>query len=136
MAEKVVPDTSVVPIAIPNGSHLPVIQQTIGDMQPCYPWEDNSCWLDASLQLLYIALSRNFSEFSLLVQTIQPGHPLRMLHSMFEQCLNFRPNQPNRTQILKKQQNNLRQQLIEHRQAGHPTSFEPLMVCRDALQVW
>jgi hypothetical protein len=104
--------------------------------QACYPWENNSCWLDASLQLLYVSLSRNFSEFSSLVQTIQPGHPLRTLHSMFEHRLNFRPNQlePNHTQILKRQHNNLRQQLIEHRQADHPTSFEPLMVRRNVLQ--
>jgi hypothetical protein len=82
-----------------------------------------------------VALSRNFSEFSSLVQTIQPpGHPLRMLHSMFEERLNLRPNQRNRTQILKRQRNNLRQQLIEHRQAEDPKSFEPLMVCRDALR--
>lgn len=98
------------------------------NMQPCYPWENNSCWLDASLQLLFVALSRNFSEFSSLVQTIQPGHPLRTLHSMFEQRLNLRSDDPNCTQILKMQRNDLRQQLIELRQARHPTSFEPLMV--------
>jgi hypothetical protein len=87
------------------------------------------------LQLLFVALSRNFSEFSSLVQTIQPEyHPLRTLHRMFEQRLNLRPDEPNCTQILKRQRNDLRQQLINHRQARHPTSFEPLMVCtRDAL---
>jgi hypothetical protein len=91
----------------------------------------------ASLQLLFAALSRNFSEFSSLVQTsIQPEHPLQTLHNMFEERLNLRsnPSHPDCTQILKRQRNNLRQQLIEHRQARHPTSFEPLMVrSRDAL---
>jgi hypothetical protein len=57
-----------------------------------------------------------------------------MLHDMFEERLNFTPNEPNCTQILKKQRNILRQQLIEHRQAAHQTSFEPLMVRRGALQ--
>ena len=104
--------------------------------QPCYPWENNSCWLDVSLQLLFVALSRNFSEFSSLVLTIQEGHPLRTLHSIFEQRINLKPDEPNCPDILKMQRNNLRQQLIEHRQASHPTSFEPLMVCEDALQIY
>lgn len=54
---------------------------------------------------------------------------------MFEERLNLslRPNPPDYTWILKRQRNDLRQQLIELRQAGHPTSFEPLMVCRDSL---
>lgn len=99
--------------------------------QPSYPWENNSCWLDASLQLLFVALSRNFTEFSLLAQTVQPGHPLRDLHNMFEQRLDPRPNESNSTQILKKQRNDLRQKLVEHREATHLTSFEPLMVRRD-----
>ena len=83
-----------------------------------------------------MAVSRNFAEFSLLAQTIQPGHPLRMLHDMFEQRLNLRPNEPNRTriQVLKKQRNNLRRQLIKHREAKNATSFEPLMVCNDVLR--
>lgn len=77
-----------------------------------------------------MALSRNFSEFSLLAQTINPEHPLRTLQNIFEQRLNLQPDGPDSTQILKEQRNNLRQQLIEHRQAAHQTSFEPLMVCR------
>ena len=121
--QKVLPDTSlVVPTKVPDPPG-----------QPCYPWENNFCWLNASLQLLYMALGRNLSEFLSLVYTIEPGHPLQTLHSMFEQRLNFKPNQPNHTQILKKQHNNLHQQLIEHQQAGHPESFEPLMVHRDTL---
>ena len=121
--QKVLPDASlVVPTEVPDSP-----------WQPCYPWENNFCWLDASLQLLYMALGHNFSEFSSLIHTIEPGHPLQTLHSMFEQHPNFKPNQPNCTQILKKQHNNLHQQLIEHQQTGDPASFGPLMVCRDTL---
>ena len=47
---------------------------------------------------------------------------------MFEQRLNLSPNQHNVTEILKRQRNDLRQQLIEHQQAQHLTSLEPLMV--------
>ena len=57
-----------------------------------------------------------------------------MLHSIFEQRLHLTPNQANSTQILKRHRNDLRQQLIEHRQARHPTSMEPLMVRGDAIQ--
>ena len=85
------------------------------------------------MQLLFVALSRNFTEFSLLSQTIQPGHPLKTLHNTFEQRLNLRPNDSNSTQILRMQRNDLRQQLIEHREAKNPKSFEPLMVSRKVL---
>jgi hypothetical protein len=30
---------------------------------PSYPWSDNSCWLDASLQVLYMAVTRDFNDF-------------------------------------------------------------------------
>ena len=78
--EKVLPDASVVLKVLTKVPDPPG--------QPCYPWENNFCWLDAFLQLLYMALSHNFSECSSLVQTIDPEH-----HSMFEQHLNFRLNQ-------------------------------------------
>ena len=98
------------------------------DTQPCYPWENNSCWLDASLQLLFAALSHNFSEFSSLVQTIQPEHPLRMLHDIFQQRLTLKLLDSTMLQILKRQRNDLREQILKHGLASHPTSFEPLMV--------
>ena len=49
---------------------------------------------------------------------------------MFEQRLNLRLDEPNCTEILTTQRNDLHKQLIEHKQARHLTSFEPLMVCR------
>ena len=141
--EKVPEASDIIPEAIaigppqaqahPLSSHIIPSQQPNLNTQACYPWENNSCWLDASLQLLFVALSRNFSEFSSLVQTIEPSHPLRTLHSIFEQRLNLRPDQPNCSQILKRQRNDLRQQLIELREARNGTSFEPLMVRRDAF---
>lgn len=98
----------------------------------CYPWENNSCWLDVSLQLLFVALSRNFPEFSSLVQTtLDPGYPLRTLHDMFAQRLTLgQENHPDSavSQLLKTQRNELRREIIEHRLAEHSSSFEPLMV--------
>ena len=128
---------SVVLKTITIGSpHHPVSHGAGIIWQLCYPWENNSCWLDASLQLLFVALSHNFSEFSSLVQMIQPGHPRWTLHRMFEQHLNhLSPNEPNFLEILKKQQNDLHQQLIEHQHARDSTSFELLMVCREVFQV-
>lgn len=33
---------------------------------PSYQWKANSCWLDTSLQLLFVCVHRNFEEFSSL----------------------------------------------------------------------
>jgi hypothetical protein len=52
---------------------------------------------------------------------------------MFERRLNLRPNEPDCTRILKKQRNDLRRQLIKHREAKNATSFEPLMVRSDVF---
>jgi len=37
---------------------------------PSYHWQDNSCWLDTSLKLLFTALTWNFDEFMNLVPNL------------------------------------------------------------------
>ena len=39
---------------------------------PAYRWSDNSCWLDAPLQILYMAITRNFDEFKTICEPLDP----------------------------------------------------------------
>jgi hypothetical protein len=99
-----------------------------GVRQPAYRWENNSCWLDTSLQLLFVALSRNFPEFSTVAQTVDSESLLRTLHDHFEQRLNPDPLAATEiSEILRAHRNDFRQQLIEQGEVFGLTSFQPLM---------
>lgn len=95
---------------------------------PSYPWQENSCWLDTSLQLLFVALTHDFSEFSEFAQEVAPGSPLQILHNIFEQRLNPDSTTVNVSEELRSHRNHLRRQLVEHQQASSLTSYEPLFV--------
>ncbi|KIM36003.1 hypothetical protein M413DRAFT_32045 [Hebeloma cylindrosporum] len=41
-----------------------------------YPWKDNSCWLDASLEVLYVAIERDFPEFCDTFRSLDPDSKL------------------------------------------------------------
>jgi len=45
-----------------------------------YRWNANSCWLDASLQLLYVTVTKQFDEFKGLFQHIKPSDALGTLY--------------------------------------------------------
>ena len=102
---------------------------------PSYPWKENSCWLDTSLQLLFVALTHNFSEFSEFAQKVAPASPLRTLHNIFEQRLN--PDSTvNVSEELWSHRNHLQWQLVEHQQASSLTSYEPLFVSTIQEHKW
>ncbi len=49
-----------------------------------YPWGANSCWLDSSLQIFFIAVSRNFGDFSAGFQDVPKVLGLRSLYEIFD----------------------------------------------------
>ena len=51
---------------------------------PAYPWSNNSCWLDASLQVLYMAVTRNFNEFKTVCEPLDPDVALGALYAIFQ----------------------------------------------------
>ena len=50
---------------------------------PAYPWSGNSCWLDASLQVLYMAVTRDFNEFKTVCDPLDPDVALGALYVIF-----------------------------------------------------
>ena len=49
-----------------------------------YPWSSNSCWLDSSLQIFFIAINRNFQDYSEGIQDTPKTLGLKSLYSMFD----------------------------------------------------
>jgi hypothetical protein len=54
--------------------------------RPSYPWHNNSCWLDTSLELIFITVMRDFPRFSSLNQVLLPEMALRVLFETLELC--------------------------------------------------
>lgn len=50
---------------------------TFGPLSYC--WKYNSCWLDTSLELLYVTLMHNFEEFSAILDTLDEDSPLQVI---------------------------------------------------------
>ena len=48
---------------------------------PSYPWDANSCWLDTSLELLFVSVMRNFNEFSSLFNSVPKNSGLYALYT-------------------------------------------------------
>lgn len=95
---------------------------------PSYPWQNNSCWLDTSLELLHATVSHNFDEFTYACKPLPPGSPLRFLYDMLQKRQNLDPSMPNISITLADQRNKLRSRIVKAKEAGSLSSFEPLFV--------
>ena len=51
---------------------------------PAYRWSDNSCWLDAPLQILYMAITRDFDKFKTICEPLDPDIALGALFAIFQ----------------------------------------------------
>ena len=56
---------------------------------PAYPWSGNSCWLDVSLQVLYMAVTRDFNEFRTVCDPLDLDIALGALYAIFRDRFDF-----------------------------------------------
>ena len=75
---------------------------------PAYPWNNNSCWLDASLQLLYMAVTNDFNEFETVCRPLDPEFALGALYSIFRDRFYLDLEKENVSTILESQRDLLR----------------------------
>lgn len=50
---------------------------------PGYKWDRNSCWIDTSMQLLYIGLQPDWSDFEVAFRGLSAGDPLSQFFNTF-----------------------------------------------------
>ena len=67
---------------------------------PSYRWKANSCWLDASLQVLYIAITKKFDKFEKVFDSLEMDSPLNGLYLAFNECFELDPEESNVTTAL------------------------------------
>lgn len=51
---------------------------------PGYPWKSNSCWLDTSLELLFVSAMRNFGDLSACFATVPEDSLLYRFYKTLE----------------------------------------------------
>ena len=71
---------------------------------PSYPWDANSCWLDTSLELLFVPVMRNFNDFSSLFNSVPKNSGLYALYTTLNSRRLINHDEDDRivTQALKK----------------------------------
>ena len=67
---------------------------------PSYCWKANSCWLDASLQVFYIAITKKFDEFEMVFDSLKADSPLNGLYLAFNEHFELDPEENNATTAL------------------------------------
>ena len=96
-----------------------------------YPWHKNSCWLDTSLELIYVTVARDFPSFSSLSQHLLPEMALRVLFESLElrHTMEANPRDQDVTDSLWLQRDSFRKFLWKTRiTTGTPVEYQPLFV--------
>lgn len=93
-----------------------------------YPWKNNSCWLDASLELTFITVMRHFPAFAACCEVLPAASGLRTVYESFEQRQVIRSDDPECSFTLENQRDEIRAMLKEHMLIGDLDSVQPLFV--------
>ena len=96
---------------------------------PSYPWSSNSCWLDASLQVLYMAVTRDFDEFKTVFKPLDPDFALGALYAIFQDRFDLDFEGDNASAILESQRNALRGFLHNKKIISSLNKPESAVVC-------
>jgi hypothetical protein len=73
-----------------------------------YQWHANSCWLDASLQILYTAITPKFDEFTQVFESLKPGSALNAFYQTIKERSELDPEEDKVTVVLGLQRDQLR----------------------------
>jgi hypothetical protein len=96
--------------------------------QPSYPWMDNSCWLDASLEVLYAAIEDDSADFCNLFESLDPDVGLGAFYTAIYDRLSMNPAQKDISACLASQGDQLRLFLYEKKLIDHIDQPESAVV--------
>jgi hypothetical protein len=95
---------------------------------PNYPWNKNSCWLDTSLQLLYVAIQKVPREFTNISEALPKDSALREVLATLLERHALDPQGESMSAILRGQRDNIRKLLKKKKAIKSVTQFESLFV--------
>jgi hypothetical protein len=98
---------------------------------PSYPWANNSCFLDTSLELVFQSVMRDFHDFSIRFTSHETETTLYLLHRMFElrKLVDVDEGEKDPSAWLANQRDNFREHLRSRKIIQSLSSFESLFVC-------
>jgi hypothetical protein len=117
----------------------PTKQPRLHDMKRAsYKWSNNSCWLDTSLELLFIAISRDFeTSFSPRLSELTDADSLSLLSHAFEARTVIQGSDPSAPEdivnVLFAQRESLRHDLVNKKIISAMDSFEAIFVCTNEI---
>jgi len=101
---------------------------TVQSGNQSYPWINNSCWLDTSLELLHATVSYNFNAFANACESLPQDSPFRVLYNMLQSRQTLKSISKT---TLSKQRNDWRTTLVSLKLAASKTSCEAMFVSRE-----
>jgi hypothetical protein len=107
-------------------------------LSPSYPWANNSCWLDTSLELLYQTVTRDFQDFSSRFAELHPETSLHTLYRLLDlrQLTNIDGGKEDLSLNLSQQRDNFRKHLHSRKLIKSITSFESLFVSASQMHTF
>lgn len=103
-----------------------------------YPWHNNSCWLDTSLELTFVTVMQDFPSFSSSCQALLPDMSLRVLFETFEvrRTMEATSNNEDTSGNLRLQRDSFRKYLRKKMIVkGAVMEYQPLFVCDLPLKI-
>lgn len=97
---------------------------------PGYPWNANACWLDVSLELLFVSAMRNFKEFSSIFTSVPKGSLFYAFYTALSsrQLIDVDEDDSSTTMLLGQQRDKLHSALYNVGVIAAKDSFQPLIV--------
>jgi hypothetical protein len=95
---------------------------------PSYPWNRNSCWLDTSLQLLYVAMRSSVPEFRRIYGALPQGSMLRVVLASLLKRYDLDKANKTTSAVLRGQRDYLHKYLKRKQAIRTATGFESLFV--------
>ncbi|KAJ6478267.1 hypothetical protein C8R45DRAFT_1216466 [Mycena sanguinolenta] len=92
-----------------------------------YPWANNSCWLDSALELLFSAVTRDFTDFSSRFDDINPECAITPLFKIMQLRHTMAGSGGNPLDMLRLQRDGFRAHLKKCRLIASVTQFDSIM---------
>jgi len=109
---------------------IPKKKNSITFGRASYPWKDNSCWLDTSLELMFTAVMRDFADFEAGCQILPEGIGLRQVYEGFNERreMELQLNEKDQLKALQGQRDSLRKLLKQKKLIKSTEEWDSLFV--------
>ncbi|PPR02123.1 hypothetical protein CVT24_011345 [Panaeolus cyanescens] len=100
---------------------------TVSFLPSLYPWNRNSCWLDTSLQLLYVALSRDLISLDSVINGLAKDSTLKFILGHLKYRHQLDTSNPAGASSLQSDRDKIRTMLRKKKVIDSVTEYEPLL---------